>query len=215
MAFNGFSQYCPPPASPIFLRPGLYTENGWGPTLEKTPERQNAPSRTPSAGAFFCFLSRLHFRSFFLCLGVLSCLFLSLSSLSGGLLVEFWWLFEAPGPSNVHVWALAGRRGLTHREKKDTRRPSERDKKRHEKTPRERKQERKWERERGKKARNFSDPHPSSPHPSGPNLRAPHPLSPPLFPGFGLHPSGPPSGLPTPGTPERGNAGNVPCTDPF
>ena len=28
-----------------------------------------------------------------------------LSSLPGGLLVEFWWCFEAPGPSNVHVWS--------------------------------------------------------------------------------------------------------------
>ena len=27
------------------------------------------------------------------------------SSLSGGLLVEFWWCFEAPEPSNVHVWS--------------------------------------------------------------------------------------------------------------
>ena len=22
-----------------------------------------------------------------------------------GLLIEFWWCFEAPGPSNVHVWS--------------------------------------------------------------------------------------------------------------
>ena len=27
------------------------------------------------------------------------------SSFSGGVLVEFWWCFEAPGRSNVHVWS--------------------------------------------------------------------------------------------------------------
>ena len=31
--------------------------------------------------------------------------FVILSSSLGGLLVEFWWCFEAPGGSNVHVWS--------------------------------------------------------------------------------------------------------------
>ena len=56
--------------------------------------------------------------SFFLSLGVSSRVFFSLSR---GLLVEFWWCFGLPGPSNVRVFALglscesprrpAGRRG--------------------------------------------------------------------------------------------------------
>ena len=66
--------------------------------------------------------------------GVFSCLFfLSLA----GLFVEFWW-FEAPGPSNVHVWAL----GLSSEERK-----------RHEKIPRERKKSENGSGEEGKHAK--------------------------------------------------------------
>ena len=59
----------------------------------------------PKFSRFFP-LSRPHFRSFFLSLGIFSCLFLSLSLSLGGLLVEFWWCFGLAGPSNVRVFAL-------------------------------------------------------------------------------------------------------------
>ena len=112
-------------------------------------------------------------------------------SLSGCLLVEFWWCFRRPGPQictfglsgcRVKHWRLRGRRlhttaqelqtftfegpGASNTTKKNsTRRPPERDKK-----------ERKWWREKGNKSAKFWE------H---------HPLGPPLFPDLGSHNSPP------------------------
>ena len=62
---------------------GARTQKRWGPK-GLGPRRVGAQNF-----ALFFSLSRRKFHSFF--------------SL-GGLLVEFWWCFEAPGRSNVHVW---------------------------------------------------------------------------------------------------------------
>ena len=53
------------------------------------PPPDSPPPDRRKFRAFFT-LSHLHFRSF---------------SLSGSLLVEFWWCFWRPGPLNVHVWS--------------------------------------------------------------------------------------------------------------
>ena len=116
------------------------------------------------------------------------------SSLSGCLLVEFWWCFEAPGPSNVHVWALGlscetpaasvGQKsrelqtrtfegpGLPKHHQNSTRRHPERGRK-----------ERILRRDRGKKSAKFSAPPPFGPPPFGPHPSNPHPSNP--------HPSNP------------------------
>ena len=112
----GPTELCPSELGPTEFWPGLRSCGA--------PEGCGAQNY-----ALFFSISRSHFRSFFLSLGIFSCLFFSLSggllvsffSLSGGLLVEFWWCFGRPGPSNVRVFALglscesprrpAGRRG--------------------------------------------------------------------------------------------------------
>ena len=37
----------------------------------------------------------------------------------GGLFVEFWWCFEAPGPSNVHVWRTKDKRQNDRKKEKE------------------------------------------------------------------------------------------------
>ena len=65
--------------------------------------RVGAPKGGRAKNVALFFLSRPHLRSLFLSLGVFSCLF---CSLWGCLLLEFWWCFRRPGPSNVRVFAL-------------------------------------------------------------------------------------------------------------
>ena len=95
---------------------------GGSPNLEKVSPGRVGPRRVgpgrvgprrvggPKFRAFFSF-SHPHFHSFFLSLGIFSCLFFSLRvssrvfvPLSGGLLVECWWCFWLVGSSNVLVF---------------------------------------------------------------------------------------------------------------
>ena len=87
---------------------GVLVELGW----------PNGPRHPTTSGPFQLLSSNLHheyqehgpFTHFNMCdpLGAHLCLTMTFSflCLSGGLLVEFWWCFGRPGPSNVHVWAL-------------------------------------------------------------------------------------------------------------
>ena len=85
----------PVPDSPLPFPPGsLRGERGSpGVSCPKGRPKRVTWSGPRSVGSpkylVLFLLSRLYFHSFFL---------------SGGL-VEFWWCFEAPGPSNVHVWS--------------------------------------------------------------------------------------------------------------
>ena len=87
-----------------------------GPNPEKVGPRRVGPRRVGPPGwgpegwgaqnfALFFSFSHSHFHSFFLSLGIFSCLFFSLRvssrvffPLSGGLLVECWWCFGRSGP---------------------------------------------------------------------------------------------------------------------
>ena len=72
----------------VLLTPSLWLEV-WGAPKSWGPKGGAPNGRGPKFHAFF--LSRSNFLSFI--------------PLFGGLLVEFWWRFEAPGPSNVRVWS--------------------------------------------------------------------------------------------------------------
>ena len=96
--------------------------------------------------------------------------------------VEFWG--EAPGPSNVHVWAL----GLSCERPRRFKHPQEFNGK----TPKREKKERKLWREREKNAKFWAPP------PFGAPSNPPSPPSSPLLQGLGPHPWAPPfSTIPT------------------
>ena len=60
------------------------------------------PSTGPPSAGHHPPPDRPKFRS---CFPSTASIFALLVSLSGCLLVEFWWCFEAPGPLNVSVWS--------------------------------------------------------------------------------------------------------------
>ena len=155
--------------------------------LRRTPLRRTPPAPDPlppdrpKFRSFFSF-SHPHFHSFFLSLGMFSCLFSSLWRL----LVEFWWCFGQLGTSNVLVFA--GAAGASH---DSPRTPNvhisgPRRFKHHQNSTKKTKRESKLWREREKKSAKFwaptlrgsTLPHPSGPHPSGPHPLGPHPLGP-------------------------------------
>ena len=73
----------------------LWGPKGGGPNLEKVGLEGWASEDGASQGGGPKFrVSRHNCLSFFPSLG--------------GLLMDFWWCFEAPGPSNVHVWSSWG-----------------------------------------------------------------------------------------------------------
>ena len=89
------------PSNPaaIFHRKGgeIVGPQGWGPK----PRRSGVRRVGVSSGGFEGWEAQ-NFALFFFPSPVGN---FTLSSLSGGLFVEFWWCFEAPGRSNVHVWS--------------------------------------------------------------------------------------------------------------
>ena len=139
------------------------------PPLHRTPLRWTTPRRTAQNIALFFPLPPSIFALFV--------------SLSGCLLVEFWWCFRRRGNSNGHIWTLGlwrlwGRRGFTRQPENSKRAhlrlPAlETPPKFNEKTPKATQKERKWDETRQNK---FWALHPSGSHfcwfgpPSGPHL---------------------------------------------
>ena len=85
----------------FFFSRGLRAQRGGSPNPEKgeEPKGRGGPEGWRPEGWGPREVGGPKFRAFFSPFS----LFLSFS---GGLLVEFWWCFGLPGPSNVHVWAL-------------------------------------------------------------------------------------------------------------
>ena len=99
----GQSKFWPKPilANPIFWP--IFLVSWWGPKgWGAKPRKSGAPKGgAPKGGAHERWRGANISRFFFLFPPQNS----FFSSLSGGLLVEFWWCFEAPVHSNVHIWS--------------------------------------------------------------------------------------------------------------
>ena len=173
-----------------------------GPPFPWTALPLDRPSPGPPKISHFS-LSRRKIRSFLPSLGVFS--------------LNFGCVFEAPGPSNVHVWALwlscgtpaappDRAAGARTRQPENSKRAHlsapalQTPPKFHEKTPREGRKERILWRERKKKSAKIWAPHLGAPPFGAPPFWAPPfwappfgppPFGPPLFLGLGPHPSGP------------------------
>ena len=181
----------------------------WPPFPWTALHRDRPPLDHPSHGPPFPWTAQ-NFALFFFPLPPQNSFF---SSLSGCLLVEFWWCLKARtlkcarlefSGCRVKPRRPRSRRGFTRQPENSKRAhlsaPAlQTPPKFNEKTPREGKKERILWREREKKSAKFWAPHPSGPHPSGPHFLwvwAPHPSAPalraPTFSGCGAPSFGPP-----------------------